>query len=148
MRYADGGGLTARGRAARERVRLQATELFEQQLPTGEIAARLRVSPKSVRAWRRAWTAGGSPALASRGPGGAVCKLSDAQLDRLADELDRGPAAQEWADWTSDQRRDPGPGHGADPPPVRSRLHPARGVLSAAPDRLDPAGPGPARGRA
>ena len=40
MRYADGGGLTARGRAARERVRLQATEMFEQQLPTGEIAAR------------------------------------------------------------------------------------------------------------
>ena len=69
MRYADGGGLTARGRAARERVRLQATEMFEQRLPTGEIAARLRVSPKSVRAWRRAWTAGGSPALASRGPG-------------------------------------------------------------------------------
>ena len=97
MRYADGGGLTARGRAARERVRLQATEMFEQQLPAGEIAARLRVSPKSVRAWRRAWTAGGSPALASRGPGGAVCKLDDAQLDR-------GPAAQDWADWTSDQR--------------------------------------------
>jgi hypothetical protein len=51
MRYADGGGLTARGRAARERVRLQATELFEQRLPAGEIARRLRVSPKSVRAW-------------------------------------------------------------------------------------------------
>ena len=29
-----------------------------------EIAARLRVSPKSVRVWRRAWTAGGGPALA------------------------------------------------------------------------------------
>ena len=104
MRYADGGGLTARGRAARERVRLQAIEMFEQQLPATEIAARLRVSPKSVRTWRRAWTAGGSPALASRGPGGAVCKLTDQQLDRLADELDRGPAAQEWADWTADQR--------------------------------------------
>ena len=88
----------------RERVRLQATEMFEQRLPATEIAARLRVSPKSVRAWRRAWTAGGSPALASRGPGGAVCKLSDAQLDRLTDELDRGPAAQEWAGWAADQR--------------------------------------------
>jgi len=42
--------------------------------------------------------------LASRGPGGAVCKLSDAQLDRLTDELDRGPAAQEWAGWARDQR--------------------------------------------
>ena len=42
--------------------------------------------------------------MASRGPGGAVCKLSDAQLDRLADELDRGPAAQDWAGGASDQR--------------------------------------------
>jgi transposase len=104
MRYADGGGLSARGRAARERVRLRAAEMFEQKLPTAEIAARLRVSTKSVSAWRRAWTAGGSAALASRGPGGAVCKLSDAQLDRLADELDRGPAAQDWAGWAADQR--------------------------------------------
>ena len=43
---------------------------------------------------------------------------------------------------------DPGPGRGADPPPVRRHLHPPRGVLPAAPDRLDPAGPGPPRGRA
>jgi transposase len=104
MRYADGGGLTARGRAARERVRLQAAEMFEQQLATAEIAARLRVSGKSVRAWRRAWAAGGRAALASRGPGGAVCKLSDAQLDRLAEELGRGPAAQEGAGGADDQR--------------------------------------------
>jgi transposase len=101
--FADGGGLTARGRARRERVRLQAVEMFEQQLATGEIATRLRVSAKSVRAWRRAWTAGGRAALASRGPGGTVCKLTDAQLDRLAAELDRGPAAPQWAGW-DDQR--------------------------------------------
>ena len=31
-------------------------------------------------------------------------KLDDAQLDRLVAELDRGPAAQEWAGWTADQR--------------------------------------------
>jgi hypothetical protein len=48
MRYADGGGLTARGRGARERVRLQAAGIFEQQLPTAEIGARLRASTKSV----------------------------------------------------------------------------------------------------
>ena len=78
--------------------------MFERDVASTEIAAWLRVTPKSVRAWRRAWTAGGSPALASRGPGGAVCKLSDAQLDRLTDELDRGPAAQEWAGWAADQR--------------------------------------------
>ena len=72
--------------------------MFEQRLQADEIAARLRVSPKSVRAWRRAWTAGGNAAFVSRGPGGAVCKLRDAQLDRLADELGRQPAV------------DPGPG--------------------------------------
>ena len=87
----------------RERVRLQAADMFEQKLSAVEIAARLRVSTKSVRAWRRAWTAGGSAAVASRGPGGAAGKLSDAQLDRLAAELDRGPAAQDWAGW-DDQR--------------------------------------------
>ena len=65
MRYAYGGGLTARARAARERVRLQAAEMFEQRLPTGEIAARLRVSAKSVCEWRRAWLAGGLAGPAS-----------------------------------------------------------------------------------
>jgi transposase len=103
MRYPDSGGLSAQGRARRERVRLQAAGMFEQRLPAVEIAARLRVSTKSVYAWRRAWTAEGNTALASRGPGGAVCKLTDAQLDRLAGELDRGPAAQRWAGWV-DQR--------------------------------------------
>ena len=46
----------------------------------------------------------GQPGVGVPWAGRAVCKLDDAQLDRLADELDRGPAAQEWADWTSDQR--------------------------------------------
>jgi transposase len=101
MRYADGGGLTIRERAARQRVRLQAADMFEQDLGSTQIAARLRVSPKSVRAWRRAWTGGGRAALVSRGAGGARCKLDDAQLDRLALELDRGPAAH---GWTEDQR--------------------------------------------
>ena len=48
MRYADGGGLDVRGRARREEVRMQAADLFEQQVPVREIAARLRVSAKSV----------------------------------------------------------------------------------------------------
>ena len=103
MRYADGGGLTARERAARERVRERAADMFDQDLASPEIAARLRVTPKSVRAWRRAWTVGGRAALASRGAGGAVSKLDQAQLDRLVAELDRGPAAHGWAEdqrWT------------------------------------------------
>ena len=69
MGYADGGGLTARERAVRERVRGQAADMFERDVASTEIAARLRVTPKSVRAWRRAWTVGGRAALASRGAG-------------------------------------------------------------------------------
>jgi hypothetical protein len=38
---------------------------------------------------------------------------SGVQLDRLAAELDRGPAAQDWADWAADPR--------FTPPPTRHR---------------------------
>ncbi|MFJ6563104.1 helix-turn-helix domain-containing protein [Streptomyces sp. NPDC091412] len=44
MRYAQGGGLTDAGRAARERVRLQAVERSEDGQKNREIAAALRVS--------------------------------------------------------------------------------------------------------
>jgi transposase len=40
-------------------------------------------------------------ALASKGAGGAVCRLSTVQLARLRAELDKGPAA--WG-WAGDQR--------------------------------------------
>jgi putative transposase len=42
---------------------------------------------------RRHWRAGGEAALASKGAGGALCRLSPAQLARLRAELDKGPAA-------------------------------------------------------
>jgi transposase len=96
MRYPDSDGLSARGRAQREEVRLQAAEMFEQKVRPEQIAQRLRVSTKSVYQWRRRWLAQGTAGLASRGPGGAVCRLSDAQLARLTSELDRGPAARGW----------------------------------------------------
>ena len=41
------------------------------------------------------------PALASKGPGGAVCRLGPAQLSRLRAALDHGPA--DWG-WAEDQR--------------------------------------------
>jgi transposase len=96
MRYADGGGLTAEGRARREDVRLQAARLFEQDIDAGQIAAIVRVSTKSVYQWRRAWRAGGDAALASKGPGGYGCKLDEQQLARLSAALDTGPAAYGW----------------------------------------------------
>jgi putative transposase len=102
MRYPDGGGLTARQRAAREQLRLQAAEMFGQDADPVLVARQLRVSTKSVYGWRRAWRAGGVAALASRGGGGYRCRLSAAQLAQLAAELDKGPAVHGWADqrWT------------------------------------------------
>ena len=45
----------------------------------------------------------GTAALASKGPGGAICRLGLAQLSRLRGALDQGPAAWGWAEdqrWT------------------------------------------------
>jgi hypothetical protein len=54
MRYADGGGLSAQGRSRREQVRLQAAEMFADDVEAGQVASSLRVSTKSVYQWRRA----------------------------------------------------------------------------------------------
>src|SRR3954468_23495972 len=102
MRYAQGGGLTAEECARREQVRLAAAEWIEQGATDAEVAARFRVTRMSANRWRRALAEGGRPALASKGPGGARCRLSPAQLHELTDLLDAGPAAWGWADqcWT------------------------------------------------
>ncbi len=102
VRYPDGGGLTAEERARRERVRLAAAEWFEEGASDRAVAARFRVTRMSANRWRRALAAGGRPALASKGPGGARCKLSSAQLAELQELLDAGPAVWGWDDqcWT------------------------------------------------
>jgi transposase len=102
VRYPDGGGLTAEERARRERVRLAAAEWIEEGASDREVAARFRVTRMSANRWRRALAAGGRAALASKGSGGARCRLSPGQLDALAALLDAGPAAWGWADqcWT------------------------------------------------
>ena len=137
MRYADGGGLTARERAARERVVGQAADMFERDLASTEIAARLRVTPKSVRAWRRAWTVWGRAALASRGAGGAGASWT------TPNSTGWSPSSTAVPPPTAGPRTalDPGPDHDADRAVVPGVLHPARGVLPAAPHRLDPASP-------
>jgi putative transposase len=89
-------------RARRQAVREQAAQMFAQAQPTCEIAARLRVSEKSVREWRRRWKTGGVAALASKGAGGAECKLTAEQREQLTTALDEGPAVHGWVDqrWT------------------------------------------------
>jgi len=102
MRYPDGGGLDAAERARREKVRLAAAEMIEAGASDHEIAKRFRVSRMSANRWRRALAAGGREALASKGAGGAQCKLTAAQVAELEAVLDAGPAACGYADqcWT------------------------------------------------
>nr|WP_329875433.1 helix-turn-helix domain-containing protein [Streptomyces sp. BE20] len=72
-----GGGLTAAGRERRrEAVRMQAAELFEQEVQPPEVARRLRVSQKSAYQWHQLWRDGGVEELASRGLSGSRCRPS------------------------------------------------------------------------
>jgi putative transposase len=102
MRYPDGGGLDAAERARREQVRLAAAEMIEAGASDREVARRLRVSRMSANRWRRALAGGGRDALASKGAGGAKCKLTTAQAAELEAVLDAGPGACGYADqcWT------------------------------------------------
>ncbi|MER5420751.1 winged helix-turn-helix domain-containing protein [Streptosporangium roseum] len=101
MRYPEGGGLTAAARAKREQLRFEAADLFAQGMPPPEVARRFRVTRISANRWYRAWQAGSTAALASKGPGGERCHLDEARLNRLKAELERGPA---WHGYTEDQR--------------------------------------------
>ena len=92
-RYPDGGGLTAAERARREQVRLAAAEMIEAGASDREAAKRFGVSRMSANWWRRALAAGGRMALASRGAGGARCKLAPGRVSELEAVPDAGPAA-------------------------------------------------------
>jgi transposase len=103
MRYAQGGGLTPRARAGRETVRFEAVRLLASGMAAAQVARRLRVSARSVRRWRAAVADGGEPAMVSKGPGGAQCRLDEVQLKELERALDAGPAAHGWREdqrWT------------------------------------------------
>ena len=109
-----------------------------------EVAKRFRVSRMSVNRWRRALASGGREALASKGAGGAKCKLTEAQVAELEEVLDAGPAACGYADqcWTLARVADQVLAA------VRGGVHAGRDGRAAAPDRLVRAGPGPPGGRA
>jgi transposase len=130
--------LDAAERARRERVRLAAAEMIEAGASDREVAKRFRVSQMSANRWRRNLAAGGRAALASKGTGGARCKLAPAQLT----ELDAGPAACGYADqcWTlariSDQVW------------RRFGVEYTLAGMDVLPDRVDRTGPGPPGGRA
>ena len=79
--------------------------------------------------------AGGAAALASRGPGGAACRRSGAQLERLRAALEAGPAVWGWAEdqrWTL-ERVSALTGR-----LFHVRVHAARDVVPAAPAGFTP----------
>ena len=84
-------------------MRLAAAELIEAGGSDREVARRFRVSRMSANRWRQAMAAGGRVALASKGAGGAKCRLTAAQLAELEMVLEAGPAASGWDEdqcWT------------------------------------------------
>ncbi|MEU6067715.1 winged helix-turn-helix domain-containing protein [Streptomyces sp. NPDC047082] len=85
-------------------MRIQAAELFAQQVRPPEVARQLRVSLKSAYQWQQLWRQGGADELLSRGPSGSRCRLSPRCLVRLARYLEQGPAAHGWTEdqvWTA-----------------------------------------------
>lgn len=75
--------------------------MFAGGISAPRVAQLLGITRKSACEWRRAWREGGKAALISKGSS-SRCQLTDAQLDRLEEELKRGAAAYGWADqrWT------------------------------------------------
>ena len=119
--------------------------MYEQDASPVQVAHRLRVSTKSAYQWRRHWRAGGESALASKGPGGAVCQLNSGQVARLRAALEGGPAA--WG-WDQDQRWTLARVTTLIARLFHVRYTPARHLLPTAPPRLQPAGPHPPGRRA
>ena len=124
-------------------MRLAAAEMIEAGASGREVAKRFRVSRMSVNRWRRALAAGGREALASKGAGGATCKLTPAQVAELEEVLDAG-RRRAGSGSVLDAGADRGPG----PAAVRGGVHAGGDGRAAAPDRVERAGPGPAGGGA
>src|SRR5258705_8533082 len=80
-------------RAQAEARRLAAAELFEQQVPQGEIARRLGVTATAVCKWHQRWLADGVDGLRSTGRPGYPPLLDEGQHTELVGVLNAGPQA-------------------------------------------------------
>jgi transposase len=85
--------------------RLRAAELFAAGIHAAEVARQLGVSRQAASRWHGAWKAGGTNALASRGPTGPTPRLSDAQLVEVEQALRKGAVANGFVGelWTLDR---------------------------------------------
>src|SRR5581483_1885581 len=95
MRYPDAGRMSAAQREEHERLPLEAEELVAVGVEPP------RVARDSADRWRRAWSASGTGALASKGPSGSPCYVNRRQLERVSAALEAGSALY---GWDQDQR--------------------------------------------
>jgi transposase len=72
--------------------RLQAAELFEQDLSNAEIGRRLHVSRQTVSGWYQTWKDQGEAGLKVQLPGPS-CRLSQDQKEQILEALVQGPEA-------------------------------------------------------
>jgi transposase len=102
VRYAQGGGLNAAARTRREQVRIAAVEFIAAGESDEQVAARFRVTKMSANRWRRAFQAGGIPALTSKGAAGNRPLLTEDQRRDLLELIEQGPGAHGYLDqrWT------------------------------------------------
>jgi transposase len=82
-----------RDRQAFEERRLDAAELFAQDVHQAEVARTLGVSRQTVSRWHACWQAEGTAGLRSRGAPGRTPRLSDAQLEQAEQALLEGAKA-------------------------------------------------------
>lgn len=83
-----------RDHAGMEKRRRKAGGLFDKGCSAPEVARRLGVARQVAYRWKGAWIAGGSKALASKGPAGRKPKLTPQQSQQVTDALLAGPGAQ------------------------------------------------------
>jgi len=82
-----------RDHAQLEQRRKRAAGMFDKGLSAPEVARRLGVARQVAYRWLETWQAGGTGALASKGPAGPKAKLTSAQIDQVLTALLAGPAA-------------------------------------------------------
>jgi len=85
-----------------EERRMQAADLFEQDVTPAEIARRLGVCHQIVSDWRTAWRRSGRDGLRAAGRAGRLPKVRRDQLEQVETELARGAAANGYVNdmWT------------------------------------------------
>jgi transposase len=87
---------------AMERRRKRAAQLFRQGKTQAEVVRELEVSRQSVSRWYADWKSGGAQALRGAGRAGRLPLVDEADLKRVARQLEKGPLANGYATdmWT------------------------------------------------